>query len=62
MDEWLTTEEISEALKVEPRTVRRWLRSGELRGINFGGKTGWRVRRQDLDAYIEQQFEGKAAA
>lgn len=62
MDEWLTVDEIAESLRVEGQTVRRWLRAGELRGINFGGKTGWRVRRPDLEAFIQHRFEGKIAA
>jgi excisionase family DNA binding protein len=50
----LTVDEVAEALKVRPEAVRRWLRSGRLRGFRPGGKkTGWRIRRSDLDQFIE---------
>ena len=39
----LTTEEISERLKLHIITVQRWLRTGKLQGIKLPGKAGWRV-------------------
>ena len=61
-DRWLTVAEIVEKLRVHENTVRRWLRSGELHGRNFGGRTGYRVRETDLDAFLERDPQGKAAA
>jgi excisionase family DNA binding protein len=60
-EEWFTVEQIAQRLQVAPRTVRRWLTDGELKGANFGGKAGWRVRGRDLQAFIEQRF-GKERA
>jgi len=60
-DRWFTVAEIAERLKVEDQTVRRWLKSGELVGSNFGGRTGWRIREADVNAFLEQRA-GKAAA
>jgi excisionase family DNA binding protein len=60
MDEWLTAEEIGALLKVEPGAIRGWLREGKLRGINFSGKMGWRVRRRDLEAYLEARLDAQA--
>lgn len=52
-ERWLTTQDIVEMLSVHPDTVRRWLRSGELKGYDLGGKAGWRVKPSDLEAFIE---------
>lgn len=60
-DQWVTTAEIANTLQVHEETVRRWLRSGRLPAVNLGRRAGWRVRRQDLDAFLEEQL-GKAAA
>ena len=68
MDEerWYTVADIVEKLRVHEQTVRRWLREGELKGYNFGGKSGYRIRASDLDAFLESYLErpdmGKAAA
>jgi excisionase family DNA binding protein len=61
-DEWLTVNEIAERLKVTPATVQRWLRTRALLGLNLGGKAGYRIRPADLDKFIADRFEGKAAA
>jgi len=52
---WFTVAEIAERLKVEDQTVRRWLKSGELIGTNFGGRTGWRVREEYINAFLAQR-------
>lgn len=52
-EEWFTVSQIADLLKVKENTVRGWLKSGELRGRNFGGRTGWRVRASDLSAFLE---------
>ena len=62
-ERWLTVAEICERLRVHEETVRRWLRSGQLRGRAFGGRTGYRVLESDLDAFLKQgPSEGKIAA
>ncbi len=38
---FLTPEELAEALRVSPETVRRWLRTGEVKGQRAGRL--WRV-------------------
>ncbi len=62
--QWLTVNQIAERLQVHPETVRRWLREGRLVGRNFGGKSGYRVRETDLDAFMsrEDPAESKIAA
>ena len=46
-DQWLTVGDVVRLLGVHEDTVRRWLRSGRLKGRNFGGRTGYRIRRAD---------------
>lgn len=61
-DTWFTVEEIAKRLKVTEETVRRWLRSGDLVGQNFGGRTGYRIRETEVNAFLERMQEGKAVA
>ena len=66
--EMLTVAEVAERLKVQPLTVRRWLKSGDLSGIQLGDRAGWRITEDDLRAFIEarrsrpEDGKGKAAA
>jgi excisionase family DNA binding protein len=57
MDEehWLTVQEIANLLKVHPQSIRRWLKQGELRGVLISDRSGYRVRRADLDAFLERR-------
>ena len=48
-DELLTVLQIAERLRVSEETVRSWLRAGELRGANLGGRAGWRVRASEVE-------------
>lgn len=62
-ERWMTVAEICDRLRVHEETVRRWLRSGQLAGRAFGGRTGYRVRESDLEAFLNQdQDEKKVAA
>ena len=40
--------------------VRALLKTGDLRGIQIGGKGLWRVAAADLEDYIEQAYRGTA--
>ena len=63
--ELLTVPEIALRLKVHQETVRRWLREGRLRGRNFGGKMGYRIKAEDLVAFLEGEevdLDAKIAA
>ena len=53
---WLRVEDVAEQLDVGAESVRRWLRSGELRGTKLGDKAGWRVRQEDLDAFTARRM------
>ncbi len=54
MDALLTPEDVSERLGVTAKTVRQWLRSGELIGIKVG--KSWRIHPQDLDRLLNEQL------
>jgi excisionase family DNA binding protein len=69
MERLLTVEQVAERLQVNEQTIRRWLREGELTGVPFGGRTGWRVSEEDLQAFLDRRRlagdttdKGKAAA
>ena len=63
--EWLTVEQVADLLQVAQETVRRWIRGGELPVLDLGGpKTGYRIRRAELDRFIAGRYGpvGKDAA
>jgi excisionase family DNA binding protein len=53
---FLTIEQVAEDLSVGLPTVRMLLKTGELRGIQIGGRGVWRVATKDLEDYIEQAY------
>ncbi|MPV48885.1 helix-turn-helix domain-containing protein [Pseudactinotalea sp. HY160] len=53
---FLTLADVTEILQVSMATVRALVRSGELRGIQVGGKGTWRIERVELEAYIERCY------
>jgi excisionase family DNA binding protein len=46
----LTLKEAAEVLRLSARTVREYVRRGEIEGRIIGGR--WRFRRADLDAFF----------
>ena len=48
---YYTIGEVAEMLKVNPESVRRWVRKGELSAIKLGGKY-IRVEKNGLDDFI----------
>lgn len=48
-----TADEVAHLLKVNPESVRRYVRSNKLRAVKLGGKI-IRVEKTDLDKFIEQ--------
>ena len=58
----LTLREAAEVLRLSTRTVREYVKRGEIRGKLIGNR--WRFRRADLDAFFENapskwDFAGK---
>jgi excisionase family DNA binding protein len=61
-ERFLTLAEAAEVLRLSARTVREYVRRGEIRGRIIGKR--WRFRRADLDAFFENaprkwDFAGK---
>jgi excisionase family DNA binding protein len=50
---FLTTEQVLDCLKVNPRTIYRLIKTGELPAIRIGRQR--RFRRADLDDWIDRQ-------
>jgi len=53
--QFYTVKEIAALLRVHPVSVGDWLRAGQLRGVGFGGKTGWRIRAEDLELFLQSK-------
>lgn len=56
----LTLEQVQEVLNLGKRLVYSLVKSGELGAAQFGGRGTWRVRENDLAAYIEAAYEKTA--
>ena len=54
----LSVEDVAARLDVTEETVRRWLRSGDLRGIRLSRKAGWRIRESELQAFLDKRTPG----
>lgn len=56
----LTLDQVEEVLNLGKPLVYALVRSGELRAAQFGGRGVWRVREDDLSAYIDAAYEKTA--
>lgn len=53
---FLTVEQVAEELNVGLPLVRNLLKTGELRGIQIGGRGLWRIGATDLEDYISLAY------
>jgi excisionase family DNA binding protein len=53
-ESFLTPQEISDLLQVSVQTVRRWIKEETLPAYKVGPRV-WRIRKIDLDDWLEQQ-------
>lgn len=53
---FLTLADVAEILNVTVRQVYALVRSGDLRGIQIGGRGQWRVENDQLEDYIARQY------
>jgi excisionase family DNA binding protein len=51
-DKMLTIEEVAERMRVNEKTVRNWIASGELPAFPIG-KRGYRISETDLRKFVE---------
>ena len=50
-----TVAEVAARLRTSQETIRRWLRSGRLRGIRLGGtRAGYRIAESDLQRFLDR--------
>jgi excisionase family DNA binding protein len=61
-EKFLTLREAADVLRLSTRTVREYIKRGEIKGKLIGKR--WRFRRADLDAFFENapsewDFDGK---
>jgi excisionase family DNA binding protein len=56
-DRLLTVQQVAEWLQVHEETIRRWLRDGEMAGINLGGKSGYRIKESDVVSFLSRREE-----
>lgn len=54
---FLSLDQVKETLAISDSTAYALVRSGELPAIQVGPKRVWRVERNQLEAYIERQYE-----
>ena len=46
-----TTAELADFLKLKPRTIQRWIESGQLKAYAFGKK--YRIKGEDFETFLE---------
>jgi len=61
MQFYLTTADVATRLGVSLDTVRRWLRSGELKGTPFG-RAGYRIEDADFQAFLNRRRQPQEKA
>ncbi len=52
---WYTVQDVVQELQVHEQTVRRWIKSGELPAYALGDRAGYRVAREDLEAFMRRR-------
>jgi excisionase family DNA binding protein len=55
MERLLNPKEAAKMMAVTSRTIKEWLRRGELTGVKI--KNMWRVRESDLERFIQKGIE-----
>jgi excisionase family DNA binding protein len=53
---FLTLADVADVLNVTSRQVYALVRTGDLRGIQIGGRGQWRVEAVELEDYIQRQY------
>ncbi|VXB81223.1 helix-turn-helix domain-containing protein [Aeromicrobium sp. 9AM] len=53
---FLTLADVADILNVTVRQVYALVRSGDLRGIQIGGRGQWRIENDQLEDYIARQY------
>ena len=56
-EEMLTTDEVAKILRVNVKTVRNWIATGELIALDIGNE--YRISRTNLNRFIEKRQTDK---
>lgn len=48
----LTVDDVADLLSANEKTIRRWIKDGQLPAINLGHRMGYRIREADLDRFL----------
>ncbi len=59
-ERFLTLADVSEILNVSTSQAYALVRSGDLQGIQIGGRNQWRVERSKLEEYIAEAYKRTA--
>ncbi|MCM3509462.1 helix-turn-helix domain-containing protein [Rothia sp. P100] len=54
---FLTLNDVSEILNISLSQTRALVRTGELKGIQIGGRNQWRVESSMLEQYIQAMYQ-----
>jgi excisionase family DNA binding protein len=57
-DSFLTVNEVAEALRLNPQTVRNWIDQGSLPALRVGRRV--RIRRSDFERLLQEGYSGGA--
>jgi excisionase family DNA binding protein len=55
-DAWYTVDELARRLKVNPETVRRWIRRGDLQALALPNKAGYRISADDVRRFEQERM------
>ena len=61
-DRFLTLADVAEILNISTSQTYALVRSGDLKGIQIGGRNQWRVERTRLEEYINDAYDRTAAS
>jgi excisionase family DNA binding protein len=53
-DQFLTVADVAGHIGASEQTVRGWIRSGELKGLKFGTRIDYRIRRGDYEDFLRR--------
>jgi len=53
-EKYFTLEDVADHLKISVSTVRRWVKSGDLRALKVGNRGQYRINLDDLEAFLAE--------
>ncbi len=59
-ERFLTLADVAEILNISASQTYALVRSGDLQGIQIGGRNQWRVERTKLEQYIDEAYRRTA--